>query len=476
MKKQHFVLSATVVAVSLALAACGGSGSLTAGSSTTTQGVITGFGSVFVNGVEYDTGNSTTIDMEGVDSPESALKVGMLVTLQGAVNADGKTGIATAIKYANQMEGVVNANTVAANETGTLTVMGETVNVTPDTIFESKVAGITSPNLIQLGNIAEVSGYASSTGVVTATRIEVKAAALAAGEVIELKGTISGLDTANKSFMLGSVTVDYSGVTPADLPNVALADDQYVEVKTTTTYAGTGNLIAASIELTDDGVKGHDGQEGEDLEVKGMVTADFTNSKFELNGRSVTVDANTEFDHGDTTQLLTGTKVKVETHFDANGNLVADSIEFKQASELEFAGTLEAVDTTAGTVTIMGQVFYVDNNTVMLDDSDAAVRFFKLSDLSVASSDHLEMNAYLDSTTGHLIATKLERNNIPTSASEAMVTGTADTTSALMVSGITVDTSTATGTLPTLSTGSKVEITGTYSNGVLYASLVTLVN
>ena len=474
MKKQHFVLSATVVAVSLALAACGGSGSLTAGSSTTTQGVITGFGSVFVNGVEYDTGNSTTIDMEGVDSPESALKVGMLVTLQGAVNADGKTGIATAIKYANQMEGVVNANTVAANGTGTLTVMGETVNVTPDTIFESKVAGITSPNLIQLGNIAEVSGYASSTGVVTATRIEVKAAALAAGEVIELKGTISGLDTANKSFMLGSVTVDYSGVTPADLPNVALADDQYVEVKTTTTYVSTGNLIAASIELTDDGVKGHDGQEGEDLEVKGMVTADFTNSKFELNGRSVTVDANTEFDHGDTTQLLTGTKVKVETHFDANGNLVADSVEFKQASELEFAGTLEAVDTTAGTVTIMGQVFYVDNNTVMLDDSDAAVRFFKLSDLSVASSDHLEMNAYLDSTTGHLIATKLERNNIPTSASEAMVTGTADTTSGLTVSGIAVDTSTATGTVPALSNGSKVEITGTYSNGVLYANQVTL--
>jgi hypothetical protein len=74
-----------------------------------------------------------------------------------------------------------------------------------------------------------------------------------------------------------------------------------------------------------------------------------------------------------------------------------------------------------------------------------------------------------------LIATKLERKNIP-SASEAMVTGTADTTSALMVSGITVDTSTATGTLPTLSTGSKVEITGTYSNGVLYASQVTLVN
>ena len=473
MKKQHLALSATAVAVSLALAACGGGTGAGLTSSTTTQGVITGFGSVFVNGVEYNTGNSTTINMEGVDSPESALKVGMLVTLQGAVNADGKTGTASAIKYANQMEGVVNANTVAANGTGTLTVMGETVNVTADTIFESKVAGIIAANLIQVGNIVEVSGYASSTGVVTATRVEDKAATLAAGAVIELKGTISGLDTTNKSFMLGSVTVDYSGVTPADLPNVALANDQYVEVKTSTSYAGTGNLIAARIELTDDGVNGHDGQEGEDLEVKGMVTADFTNNKFELNGRNVTVDANTEFDHGDTTQLLTGTKVKVETHFDANGNLVADSIEFKQASELEFAGALESVDTTAETVTIMGQVFYVDNNTVMLDNSDAAVRFFKLTDLSAANSDHLEMNAYLDTTTGHLIATKLERKNI-SSASEAMVTGTADTTSGLTVSGIAVDTSTATGTVPALSNGSKVEITGTYSNGVLYANQVTL--
>lgn len=474
MKKQHFILSATAVAVSLALAACGG-GSTSTGlaAATTTQGVITGFGSVFVNGVEYDTGTGTTINMEGVDSPESSLKVGMLVTLQGAVNADGKTGTATAIKYANQMEGVVNANNVAANGTGTLTVMGETINVTTDTIFESKVTGVTAPNLIQVGNIVEVSGYASSTGAVTATRIEVKAATQAPGAVIELKGIISGLDTANKTFMLGSVTVDYSGVTPADLPSVALADGQYVEVKSTTSYAGTGNLIAAIIELSDDGVKGHEGKEGEDLEVKGLVTADFVNGQFELNGRIVTVDSNTEYEHGGTAQLLTGAKVKVESHFDANGNLIADSVAFNQASELEYEGALEAVDTTAGTITIMGQVIYVDNNTVMLDDSDAAVRFFKLIDLSAANSDHLEVNAYQDAATGHLIATKLERRNYST---EAMVKGAADTSSGLMVSGITVDISTAVGTVPTLSTGSKVEITGAYSSGVLHASNVALDN
>lgn len=470
MKKQDIALSALAAAVSLALTACGGGSASGLASSTTTQGVITRFGSVFVNGVEYNTDSGTAINMEGVNSTESALQVGMLVTLQGSVNADGKTGTAKAIKYSNQMEGVVNANSIAADGTGTLTVMGETVNVTADTIFESKVTGVSALNLIQVGNIVEVSGYASSTGVVIATRIEVKAASQAPGSVIELKGIISGLDATNKTFMFGSITVDYSGVTPADMPSVGLANGQYVEVKSTTAYNGTGNLVAAIIELSDDGVKGHDGKEGEDLEVTGLITSNFANGQFELNGRVVTVDSSTQYDNGSTAQLLTGAKVQMESHFDASGNLIADQVEFEPTSELEFAGTLEAVDTTADTVTIMGQQFYVDNNTVMLDDLNA-VRFFKLADLSVANSDHLEINAYTDAATGHLVATKLERTQF---ATEATLTGVVDTTNTLTVSGVPVDTSTATGVIPTLTTGSKVEITGTYSNGVLYASQITL--
>ena len=65
------------------------------------------------------------------------------------------------------------------------------------------------------------------------------------------------------------------------------------------------------------------------------------------------VDSSTEYEHGSTAQLLTGTKIKVESHFDANGNLIADQIGFKQVSELEFAGSLEAVDTTG-----CGDVFH----------------------------------------------------------------------------------------------------------------------
>lgn len=478
MKIQQIILSSSMAAMTLALAACGGgSGGTSAAldpdsaTATTTQGVITGFGSVFVNGVEYDIPSGVPISMDGSDATESELQVGMLVTLKGTVNADGKTGTASSIEYADQMEGVVTANNVAANGTGTLTVMGQTVNLTADTVFDSRVAGITSPDLIQVGNVVEVSGYAASGGNVTATRIEVKAESQATGTIIEVKGIISNLDPTNGTFSLGGLTVDYSGLTAAYLPSAVLTDGQYVEVKSTTPFDGTGAFIASRIEVEDDGVKGHEGIPGEELEVKGLVTADISNDQFELNGRTILVDGSTRVENGTTAQLLTGTPVKVHSHFDASGHLVADKIDFKNASKMELEGTLEAVDLAAGTITLFGQVVYVDSTTVMLDKSSAAVRYFSLADLNPSNGDHLEVNAYLDAATGHLIATKLERHDY---SSTAKVRGTADDSNGLEIAGVSIDTSTAGGSVPALGDGMDVEAKGIYSDGVLHASEVAV--
>ena len=478
MIKQYVTLFLTAIAATLILAACGGSGGggsasagLSSGKLTTTQGVITGFGSVFVNGVEYFIGNNTAINVNGVDKPESELQVGMLVTLEGTVSAGGKIGTATTIRYCDLMQGVVTANAVGSDGTGTLTVMGQTVTITADTVFNSQVTGVTSPQLIQVGNVVEVSGYASKTGDVTATRIEVKAASQAPGTVIEVKGIISNLDLNKQTFTLGGLTVDYSHLSSADLPNVALADGLYVEVKSTTLFDGTGPLIASKIELEDDGFKGHDGHEGEGIEVKGLVTADFANGQFELNGRTVMIDDSTRIENGTTAQLVKGTPVKVHAHYDANGNLVADKIDFKNASKIELEGTLEAVDLDAGTITVLGQVIYVDSNTIMLDKSKDAVRYFSLADLNPQNGDHLEVKAYLDSATGHLVATKLERHNF---SSQCKIKGSVDTTQGgLKVEGIIVDPSSA-GNAPALNNGDTVELQGTYSDGMFHADTVSL--
>ena len=468
MKMHYYTLSATALAIGFALSACnsgGGSGAASATNASTTQGVVTGFGSVFVNGIEYEVAGDTDIQLDGERATESALQVGMLVTLNGTVNPDGKTGTAHRIKFADQLEGVVGANHIAANGVGTLTVMGQTVTVTAETVFESKVAGIISPDLIQAGNIVEVSGYASSGGAITATRIEVKAAAQTAGREIEVKGIVSNLTAT--TFTLGALTVDYSGVTGTNLP--ILTNGAYVEVKSTAVYSGSGPLVASKIELEDDDVKGHEGSSGEDVEVQGLVTTDYANNQFELNGRNVLIDTDTRFEGGSAAQLTTGTKVKMEAHFNADGALVADKIEFAHTATLELEGTLEAVDVTNNTLTLMGQVIHVNSNTIMVDKSDAEARFFKLSDLSVSDSTHLKVTAYQDSTTGDLVATKLKRTNF---SSKAKIKGTVMANdNGLIVAGITIDTASA-GSVPNLSVGSLVEVEGTYSNGVLHATQV----
>ncbi len=477
MTKQQIAISGTALAITLTLMACGSGSSSTSGSlsssskTSTTQGVITGFGSVFVNGVEYFIGNNTAISVNGDDRPESDLQLGMLVTVQGTVNPDGKIGMANQIKYANVIEGVVTANTVASDGTGTLTVMGQTVTVTADTVFDSKVASITSPDLIQAGNIVEVSGYASNSGQVTATRIEVKAVSQAAGVILELKGTIANLDSGISTFTIGGLTVDYSGLTAAYLPSVALSDGLYVEVRSSAPYDGTGSLIASAISVEDDGFKGHEGHEGEGLEVRGLVTADYANGQFELNGRTVLVDSNTLLVNGGTAQLLAGTQVKVETHFDASGNLVADKIELKSTAELTYQGVLQAVDTDAGTVTVLGKTIYVDNSTLMMDKSDYAIRYFNLTDLDPNNADYLEIHAYKDATTGNLMATRVEREDY---SSQSKVMGSVDAIGNLIVAGIAIDVSNA-GTIPTLSVGQTVLVTGTYSNDVLLATHVSVI-
>ena len=90
------------------LAGCGGSGSSDApgtapntpsATNQTTVGQITGFGSIYVNGIEFDTAGASYEVDDAVASDDDALAVGMVVKVEGSVNADGSTGTAFSVSY-----------------------------------------------------------------------------------------------------------------------------------------------------------------------------------------------------------------------------------------------------------------------------------------------------------------------------------------------------------------------------------------
>ena len=68
--------------------------------------LITGFGSVYVNGIRFHTGG-TQFSIDDESGVESDLRVGMIVTVKGSKNDDGVNGHATHISYDNELKGPV---------------------------------------------------------------------------------------------------------------------------------------------------------------------------------------------------------------------------------------------------------------------------------------------------------------------------------------------------------------------------------
>ncbi len=398
----------TLLAASIAtLTACSGGGSSTPATTTgTTSGVITNFGSVYVNGVKYET-DTASVSIDGVSSLEGNLAVGDTVVIQGTVNANGTTGTATSISSVDELEGYVLDISDYTNGVGSINVMGQTVNISLDTVIDTAV--------ISINDIVEVHGYSDGNGTIAATRIETKSDA----NDVEIKGIVSALDTATLTFMIGNkLTVDYTG---ANEYPATLADGLYVEVKNVMNAIPTGDItngfimFASKVEIEEDGDMDIDGDEGDEIKVQGVVS-DITDSSFLFNGSLVTFDS-LEDDDFDTSTLVDGMMITVEGYIDANGDFIVKEIEEDYGSDNEMKGTVSDITDTTITVTDTNgavMTFTVDNNTRMMDEQNldqmTPIRKFSLEKISI--DDYVEVE-YSDNDI--TIATELTCENNPAS-------------------------------------------------------------
>src|SRR6267142_1220391 len=145
-------------------------------------GPITGFGSVFVNGVEYVTSNAQIL-IDHQAGTEAQLHAGQVVTVKGTVNADGVTGTATEVSFDGDVQGPVTQVDLTNN---TAVVLGQTVRVTGSTLFDDSLqpGDLTS---LQNGSLfVEVSGFSNGAGEIVASRVDLKSA----GSNLQVKGAI----------------------------------------------------------------------------------------------------------------------------------------------------------------------------------------------------------------------------------------------------------------------------------------------
>ena len=338
-------LTTISAAMALLLVSCGGSsntqlGGIQGSGTGVAYGPVTGFGSIFVSGVEYTTSNAQ-ISVDDQVGSESQLLVGQVVTVKGAINADGKTGTATQVTFSGEVAGAVAQVNTAA---GTFVVLGQTVLVTGSTLFDDHIqpAGIAG---LKAGALVEVSGFPNAAGQIVASRIQLEPA----GKDLQTKGVVHTLDTTVRTFQLNALVVDYSAVTPSG----TLANGSIVKVKGAG-FTTTGALLATSVDV----MQGFGGATGAPAEVEGIITSFTSNADFVLNGQHVTTNANTQLVLNGVT-LSVDVRVDAEGSFDSSGTLVATKIEAKADSSSLVRGLVESLPTSSS-VRVLGVTVTTD--------------------------------------------------------------------------------------------------------------------
>ncbi|WP_417448206.1 DUF5666 domain-containing protein [Idiomarina abyssalis] len=404
----RFKQSLLVLAISGALTACGGSSSdstndNTSGvsnndetSTTTTsvvsEGVITGFGSVYVNGQRYRSENAEIAVGNSPAADEAQLKVGMVVTVAASASDDGEDPDAQQIRYEEHLQGPVS---FIDREAEQIEVLGQTILFDDLTEFDE-----TDIETLSVGDFIEVSGYINDEGSFYATLVELETEETE----IKLKGEIANLDTDAQTFSLAELTIDYSAAEYEDMTADDLADGLFVKVEGDDFDGDTLTLTASSIENKEDNDIDNDAEE---VTIAGIVKDyDSESGVFSVNRYEFTLNDNTEFDDGSLDTLANGVIVKVEGRFE-NEQLLAEEVEFKAT---------DARSKTEGQVTDLNadnETFVIDNTTFSVtpetqyeDESDLDERSFTFDDIAV--NDWLKVISRQDDQ-GNTIALKVKR-------------------------------------------------------------------
>jgi hypothetical protein len=372
------------------------------------QGSIDSFGSIFVNGVEWEIG-SAEIEVDDAIGTEADLRVGMIVRVRGDLDADGLSGIASSVTYDDGLEGPIEDDPVFLTPGGTqksFTVLGRTVIVDE---FDTSFAGGASFALIERLDIVEVSGFVDDVENLRASRIELIGEFPLARE-IELKGVVTNLAQNGEGtglFEIGAITVEYTAATIfSDVLESDLVDGNVVEVKGQLVGGSFDRIDAAEIELEDEDLSDED---AEDFELEGIVSNFVSLADFEVSGFSV--DASGASIEPIGAMIMDGDLVELGGSLVA-GLIVAESIDFEDESleTVKISAAISAIDRVGRSLTLLGVEVVIDGKTEFEDERDG-LSDFGFDDLR--TGDWLDLDA-IETGVDTVLAKKVERENADT--------------------------------------------------------------
>jgi len=400
----------------VSLSACGGGGGGTSvappppppppptggiGRNGVAIGTVSDFGSIFVNGVEYDT-DAAAFTINGQPGLQSDLDVGDVVIVKGTIDDNGTTGTADTVMFDDLVKGPVDSINIPGNS---LVVMGQTVFVTLDTSFDDSFSPASLEG-VSLDQIVEVTGQFTDVSDIVATRIEPKPA----GTQFEVHGTVSSLNNTNMLFNLRGLVVDFSSAIIQDFPGGQITDGDFVEAKGMS-IGGADELTATIVELKSR-VPGT--EDGDRLEIEGFITRFVSATDFDVDGMPVTTNGATVFTGGVAGDLGLNVKVEVEGDVDANGLLTAEKVDIRRPKIIRIVADVDSVDAANNTLVMLGITVSVDSLTRLEDKRSGASGQLNLAD--IVPTDYVEARGAVDpnATVPAMLASVLEVDDADT--------------------------------------------------------------
>jgi cytoskeletal protein CcmA (bactofilin family) len=394
----------------LAMAACGGGGGSSGtggiGGTGVAFGGITAFGSVWVNGVEYSTSNST-FKLDDRSVTQTDLRVGMVVRVDGSISGKNAVAVSVDESIKGRVEQVLDANRML--------VMGQTVQIDDQTRFENGAVPV-------LNDQVHVHGLVVADGTVAAGYIEKRS--LAATPPFAVKGFVKAHDTVAQTFTVGTLVVRYVGAVVSDMP-AGNWNGQVVQVKGSTCASAPvcGTLTATQVERNGPRISSASAAEFEGY-VSSLSAGGFT-----IGAQQAVTTASTVYENGVAADLALGVKLEAEGSI-SGGVLSATKVSLRDNGRLE--GDVAAVSGNNLTLTGLPGVL-VQTNALTSFKGVASVA-------ALAAPNHLRIRGRVGAG-NTLIATDVELRST-TSDTTLVLRGpvTAKAAPNLTILGLGVDT------------------------------------
>ena len=370
------------------------------GTGVISTGEVTAMGSVWVNGVEFNTQTAEVYvnnvhSGSGDQAIEGNLDPGRIVQVRGRLNEDG-SGQADQVFYASTLIGPID-RVDAIDDYQTVIVILDQIVIVDDRTRMPNV----DIDALAVGNLVEVSGFFDDAGRIQATFL-IKTDDIAPADArFRISGPVSNLDKDERTFFIGTLAVDYgtadvSGVDPEGLVNSGF-------VSVSGQLDGPGFRAAA---VWSAGRLGHDIGDGEKVEIEGIVGSDLAESRFTIEGYLIEIGPDTFFVGGTREDILSGSRIGVEGMF-FNGILEAEKIKFSR----DFRAESDFVALSDSTLTLMG----LEDLTIGVNELTRVTGLTDSLD-NLEAGDHLKVKGWIvygqTVVAGQIIALPAVQNKI----------------------------------------------------------------